>query len=128
MRIGVSLLNNCGIGDGHALVDLASRAEELGVDSVWTHDHVFNVAHVLERIGNRPYYEPLALLVFLAALRGQPRAAMSCACGPIAPVRLIHFPPTSTAFSSLPCSFHSDASLASDDGYHDVILPSPASR
>ena len=67
MRIGFSLLNNWGIADAHALVDLAARAEELGVDSVWTHDHVFNVAHVLERIGNRPYYEPLALLSYVAA-------------------------------------------------------------
>ena len=67
MRIGFSLLNNWGIADVHALVDLAARAEELGVDSVWTHDHVFNVAHVLERIGDRPYYEPLALLSYVAA-------------------------------------------------------------
>ena len=35
MKIGVSLLNNWGIEDVHALVGLASRAEELGVDSVW---------------------------------------------------------------------------------------------
>ena len=67
MRIGVSLLNNWGIDDVHALVDLASRAEELGVHSVWVHDHVFNVGHVLDRIGNRPYYEPLALLSYVAA-------------------------------------------------------------
>jgi probable F420-dependent oxidoreductase len=67
MKIGVSLLNNWGIADAHALVDLAVRAEALGVDSVWVHDHVFNVAHVLERIGDRPYYEPLTLLSFVAA-------------------------------------------------------------
>ena len=67
MRIGFSLLNNWGIDDVHALVALASRAEELGVDSVWVHDHVFNVGHVLERIGDRPYYEPLTLLAFVAA-------------------------------------------------------------
>src|SRR5262245_14539248 len=66
MKIGVSLLNNWGIADAHALVDLAVRAEALGVDSVWVHDHVFNVAHVLERIGDRPYYEPLTLLSFVA--------------------------------------------------------------
>jgi probable F420-dependent oxidoreductase len=67
MRIGFSLLNNWGIEDAQALVGLASRAEELGFDSVWVHDHVFNVGHVFDRIGGKPYYEPLALLSFVAA-------------------------------------------------------------
>lgn len=67
MRIGFSLLNNWGIDDVHALVDLAVRAEGLGIDSVWVHDHVFNVGHVFDRIGGRPYYEPLTLLSFVAA-------------------------------------------------------------
>ncbi len=67
MRIGFSLLNNWGIEDAQALVGLASRAEELGFDSVWVHDHVFNVGHVFDRIGGRPYYEPLTLLSFVAA-------------------------------------------------------------
>jgi probable F420-dependent oxidoreductase len=67
VRIGFSLLNNWGIEDVRALVGLATRAEDLGVDSVWVHDHVFNVGHVLDRIGGRPYYEPLALLGFVAA-------------------------------------------------------------
>ena len=67
MRIGFSLLNNWGIEDVQALVGLASRAEELGFDSVWVHDHVFNVGHVFDRIGGRPYYEPLTLLSFVAA-------------------------------------------------------------
>ena len=67
MKIGISLLNNWGIEDPQALVDLASRADELGFDSVWVHDHVFNVGHVLDRIGDRPYYEPLTLLSYVAA-------------------------------------------------------------
>ena len=67
MRIGFSLLNNWGIEDARALVGLATRAEELGFDSVWVHDHVFNVGHVFDRIGGRPYYEPLTLLSFVAA-------------------------------------------------------------
>src|SRR5712691_7759699 len=67
MRIGCSLLNNQGIEDVQALVDLAVRAEELGFHSVWAHDHVFNVGHVFDRIGGKPYYEPLTLLSFVAA-------------------------------------------------------------
>src|SRR5712692_10364219 len=67
MRIGISLLNNWGIEDAQALVGLAGRAEELGFDSVLVHDHVFNVGHVFDRIGGKPYYEPLTLLSFVAA-------------------------------------------------------------
>jgi probable F420-dependent oxidoreductase len=67
MKIGFSLLNNWGIDDAQALVGLATRAEELGFDSVWVHDHVFNVGHVFDRIGGKPYYEPLTLLSFVAA-------------------------------------------------------------
>src|SRR2546428_2052425 len=67
MRIGFSLLNNWGIDDAQALVGLASRAETLGFDSVWVHDHVFNVGHVFDRIGGKPYYEPLTVLGYVAA-------------------------------------------------------------
>lgn len=67
MRFGFSLLNNWGVEDVQALVGLARRAEELGFDSVWVHDHVFNVGHVFDRIGGKPYYEPLTLLSFVAA-------------------------------------------------------------
>ena len=67
MKLGFSLFNNQGIEDVQALVGLAEQAEALGFDSVWVHDHVFNVGHVFERIGGRPYYEPLALLGFVAA-------------------------------------------------------------
>ena len=31
------------------------------------HDHVFNVGHVFDRIGGKPYYEPLTVLSFVAA-------------------------------------------------------------
>jgi len=67
MKIGFSLCNNQGIADVQALVGLATRADELGLDSVWVHDHVFNVGHVLQRIGDKPYYEPLTLLSYVAA-------------------------------------------------------------
>lgn len=67
MRFGFSLLNNWGMEDVRALVRLACGAEELGYDSVWVHDHVFNVGHVYDRIGGKPYYEPLTLLSFVAA-------------------------------------------------------------
>jgi alkanesulfonate monooxygenase SsuD/methylene tetrahydromethanopterin reductase-like flavin-dependent oxidoreductase (luciferase family) len=77
MRIGFSLHNNQGIDDVQALVDLAVRAEQVGFDSVWAHDHVFNVGHVRERIGGRPYYEPLTLLAYVAARTSRVRLGTS---------------------------------------------------
>src|SRR5213593_488093 len=77
MKLGFSLLNNWGVDDPQALVDLACRAEEAGIDSVWVHDHVFNVGHVRERIGGKPYYEPLTLLSFVAARTSRVRLGTS---------------------------------------------------
>jgi probable F420-dependent oxidoreductase len=89
MRIGFSLLNNWGVEDAQALVGLASRAEALGFDSVWVHDHVFNVGHVFERIGGKPYYEPLTLLSFVAARTERVRLGTSVLVLPYHnPVRL----------------------------------------
>ena len=89
MRIGFSLLNNWGIADAQALVELAVRAEELGFDSVWVHDHVFNVGHVFDRIGGKPYYEPLTLLSFVAARTRRVRLGTSVLVLPYHnPVRL----------------------------------------
>lgn len=67
MKFGMSLSNNQGIEDVQDIVRLAVRAEALGLDSVWASDHVFNVSYVLERIGKRPYYDPLTILTYVAA-------------------------------------------------------------
>lgn len=67
MKFGLSLSNNQGIEKVQDIVQLAVRAEELGLDSVWASDHIFNVSYVLERIGNRPYYDPLTILTYVAA-------------------------------------------------------------
>ncbi|HZO41768.1 MAG TPA: LLM class flavin-dependent oxidoreductase, partial [Methylomirabilota bacterium] len=89
MKLGFSLLNNWGFDDPQPLVDLAVQAEELGIDSVWVHDHVFNVGHVFDRIGGRPYYEPLTLLTFVAARTRRVRLGTSVLVLPYHnPVRL----------------------------------------
>ena len=67
MKIAYSLANNQGMEDAHGVVDLAVRAEELGYESVWASEHVFNVSYVYDRIGNKPYYEPLTMLTYVAA-------------------------------------------------------------
>ena len=68
MKIGYSLSNNQGMGDIQGVIDLAVGAEKLGFDSVWASEHVFNVSYVYDRIGDKPYYEPLTVLTYVAAM------------------------------------------------------------
>ena len=68
MKIGYSLSNNQGMEDIQGVIDLAVGAEELGFDSVWASEHVFNVSYVYDRIGDKPYYEPLTVLTYVAAV------------------------------------------------------------
>jgi len=77
MHFGFSLSNNQGIADVQAIVRLATRAEELGYDSVWASDHIFNVSYVFERIGDRPYYDPLTILSYVAAVTRRIRLGTS---------------------------------------------------
>jgi alkanesulfonate monooxygenase SsuD/methylene tetrahydromethanopterin reductase-like flavin-dependent oxidoreductase (luciferase family) len=68
MKFGVCLPNNWGVEDVESIFLLAIRAEELGFDSVWVSEHIFNVSYVYDRIGSKPYYEPLTILSSVAAI------------------------------------------------------------
>ena len=67
MKFGVTIPNNFGIEDPQQVLALGPLAEELGYDSVWVMDHLFNTGYIEERLGNKPYYHPLATLSYLAA-------------------------------------------------------------
>jgi probable F420-dependent oxidoreductase len=67
MKIGISIPNNWGAQDAGKLVDLAVRAEARGFASVWTSEHLVNVDYVRARIGDRPYFHPLAMLSAIAS-------------------------------------------------------------
>ncbi|MFW0887988.1 UNVERIFIED_CONTAM: TIGR03619 family F420-dependent LLM class oxidoreductase [Pseudomonas sp. JL1] len=67
MKIGISIPNNWGAHDAGKLVDLAVRAETHGFASVWTSEHLVNLAYVRARIGDRPYFHPLAMLSAIAS-------------------------------------------------------------
>ena len=67
MKFGVTIPNNWGIEDPQQVLAFGPMAEELGYDSVWVMDHLFNNGYIRERLGGKPYYNPLATLSYLAA-------------------------------------------------------------
>lgn len=67
MNFGITIPNNWGVEDPQEVLDMGPRAEELGYDSLWVMDHLFNVAHVRSRIYDKPYYHPMSVLSYLAA-------------------------------------------------------------
>ena len=71
MQFGVTIPNNWGVDDPQQVLELGPLAEELGFDSVWTMDHLFNTGYIRQRLEDRPYYHPLAMLSYLAATTGR---------------------------------------------------------
>ena len=67
MEFGVTVPNNWGIEDVNAALSFGPLAEELGYDSVWVMDHLFNNGYIRERLDDKPYYHPLATLSYLSA-------------------------------------------------------------
>lgn len=68
MRFGVAIPNNVGLDNPQDVIDAAVRAEEMGFHSVWVSHHVLNVGYILDRIGDRPYYDATTILAYVAAL------------------------------------------------------------
>ena len=77
MKIGICLPNNWGVEDVQSIFRIATKAEDLGFDSVWVSEHVFNVSYVFDRIGSRPYYDPMTILSYVAAITKRVRLGTS---------------------------------------------------
>ena len=89
MKFGICIPTNMGIEDFGALVGIAPKAEELGFDSVWVSEHLFNVDYIRDRLGGKPYYEPLTVLAYLASMTSTIRLGTSVLVLPYHdPVRL----------------------------------------
>ena len=67
MKIGVTIPNHWGVENVHDVLAMGPFAESLGFDSVWTMDHLLNIARVRARLGNRPYWHPMAILSHIGA-------------------------------------------------------------
>jgi probable F420-dependent oxidoreductase len=50
------------------VVSFGPLAEDLGYDSVWVMDHLFNNGYIRERLDDKPYYHPMATLSHISAL------------------------------------------------------------
>ena len=68
MKFGYVTPQNWGVENPQDVVDLAVRAEELGYDSVWVNHHILNVGYIYDRLEDRPYYDALTFLTWVAAL------------------------------------------------------------
>ena len=77
MQLAVSIPTNVGVEDPSALADLAVLAEDVGFHSIWTSEHLMHVSYVHSRLGDRPYFHPLASLSFMAAKTSRIRLGTS---------------------------------------------------
>ena len=77
MEIGVTIPNNWGVEDPQAVIGFGPLAEELGFDSVWVMDHLFNNGYIRERLDDKPYYHPMATLSHVSALTSRVRLGTS---------------------------------------------------
>lgn len=77
MRLGYSIPNNQGVTDVAQLVELGVFAEQIGCSSVWVSEHLFHATYVEQRLGNRPYFEPMTVLTAIASATSQVRLGTS---------------------------------------------------
>lgn len=77
MKFGYSIPSNRGFTDVGALIDLAVKAETLGLDGVWASEHLFHSSYIADRLGDLPYYEPLTILTAAAMKTSRVRLGTS---------------------------------------------------
>ena len=58
MEFGVTVPNNWGIENVQEALAFGPLAEELGYDSVWVMDHLFNNGYIRERLDDRALLPP----------------------------------------------------------------------
>ena len=76
-QIGVTIPNNWGVADPQQVLALGPEAERMGYDSIWVMDHLFNTGYIRERLEDRPYYHPMAMLSYMSATTSRVTLATS---------------------------------------------------
>ena len=77
MRFGFIVPHNYGLERPEDVTRVAVRAEELGFDSVWVNHHVLHAGYILDRLGDKPYYDSLTVLTYASALTSRIRLGTS---------------------------------------------------
>ena len=77
MKFGFVIPNNWGLQNPDDVIDVATKAEQIGFDSIWVNHHVLHAGYVLERLEDRPYYDALTTLTYVAALTKRVRLGTS---------------------------------------------------
>jgi probable F420-dependent oxidoreductase len=77
MHISYVVPNSWGLERMEDVIDLGVRAESLGSHSLWVSHHLLHVGFVGERLGRRPYFDPLITLALLAGATSQARLGTS---------------------------------------------------
>ena len=76
-QFGVTIPNNWGVSDPLEVLSLGPEAEQQGYDSIWVMDHLFNAGYIRERLDDKPYYHPMAMLSYMAATTNRVELATS---------------------------------------------------
>lgn len=77
MKFGFVLPNNWGLPSPKPVIDLAVEADERGIDSVWVNHHVINIGYIADRLDDRPYYDALTMLTWVASRTERVRVGTS---------------------------------------------------
>ncbi len=70
-QFGVTIPNNWGVENPRDVLALGPEAELMGFDSIWVMDHLFNAGYIRERLDDRPYYHPMAMLSYMSSTTGR---------------------------------------------------------
>ena len=77
MKFGFVIPHNWGLENPQDVLDIATGAEQRGFDTVWVNHHILTSGYVLDRLGDRPYYDGLTVLTYVAALTSKVRLGTS---------------------------------------------------
>ena len=77
MKFGIVVPHNYGLARPEDVTRVAVLAEELGFDSVWVNHHVLHAGYVLDRLGDKPYYDALTVLTYASAMTSRVRLGTS---------------------------------------------------
>ncbi|MFI5047880.1 MAG: LLM class flavin-dependent oxidoreductase, partial [Acidimicrobiia bacterium] len=96
MRFGYVTPNSWGLDTPQQVIDLAVQADGLGADSLWVSHHVLHQGFVADRLGSRPYYDPLVMLAAFATATSTARLGTSVLLAPY-----LHPMPTAKTFATI---------------------------